>query len=157
MKIEIFKWFFFGFVFFAASILKAQQGTVSNGASANNASGSISFSVGQLGVGNVSNGTGSMNQGIQQAYQVDLVQVDEHAIELNAKVYPNPSTDYLIIELVAQGTKRCQVLDGNGKVVELFDFTNVHTLDISKYANGTYFLTVVTESGNTVTHKFTKR
>lgn len=69
----------------------------------------------------------------------------------NVNIYPNPTMGTLNIENV-EGSQ-VMIINMMGQVVETIENANmVNTLDMSKYANGTYFVKVI--NGNAVsTHK----
>lgn len=65
--------------------------------------------------------------------------------------YPNPTSSMLNIQ--AEGLKEVSLLDLNGRVLMT---QSQSTLDMSKLANGIYFIRVITENG-TATQKVVKR
>lgn len=60
------------------------------------------------------------------------------------KIYPNPVTDMLYVELENMDVKEMKVLDMSGKSCMQFDFTQnleqKYSVDVSKLENGVYFL-----------------
>lgn len=92
--------------------LHAQESKSAAGGDALGSGGSASFTVGQVvyttitGGGVVGQGTkvgtnSSMAQGIQQSYEItSSVGIDDgNGITLECSVYPNPTTDYLILKI----------------------------------------------------------
>ncbi len=75
---------FFGFVFGQTSVNTA-------GGEVKNASGSVSYSIGQVAYTSVSNSNGSVSQGVQQAYQISTLNVEEKVFNFSLSVYPNPT------------------------------------------------------------------
>ena len=81
--------------------LQAQTSVNATGGNASGSGGSASYSVGQV-VFTTNTGTsGSVVQGIQQPYEISVVTGIEQAkgINLELSVYPNPTTDYLTLEV----------------------------------------------------------
>ena len=73
---------------------------------------------------------------------IDLVNAENNVINNNINIYPNPSNGVLNIENVA-GAK-VQIVNMMGQVVENIENAQIfNTVDMSKYANGTYFVKVI--------------
>lgn len=121
----------------------SQQNTVSTGGNASGAGGSVSYSVGQIDYTNQQSTTGSSNQGVQQPYEFYLVEIDEaHSIGLS--IYPNPTTDFLILELDQLSSGLDYILtDMSGKIVrnQPIELTKTE-IDMRTYAKGAYHLTL---------------
>ncbi len=73
-------------------IIQAQQGFVFAGGDATDASGSVSYSAGQVFFHTFSSGGGSLAEGLQQPYEISTITSIEEAedIELLFSAYPNP-------------------------------------------------------------------
>src|SRR5688572_11158687 len=81
-----------------SSSLKAQQGTVAAGDNASGTNGSVSYSIGQIDYINISTAEGKITEGLQQPYEIYVITgIDKSAINLNFKVYPNPTADYVML------------------------------------------------------------
>ncbi|MGH1337166.1 MAG: T9SS type A sorting domain-containing protein [Aureispira sp.] len=123
--------------------------------------GSLRWSLGELTVGNLDEGTaGSLQQGHQ--WLVQYVPVDKIAtIDVKIQVYPNPSTDYLTVQVEETTTSKLlgqlTSLEGNIlKEVVLHDFQS--TIAIQDLSVGIYFLTIVEEeTGAQSTYKLIKQ
>ncbi len=121
----------------------SQQNTISTGGNASGAGGSASYSVGQIDYTNQQSTTGSSNQGVQQPYEFYLVEIDEtHSVGLS--IYPNPTTDFLILELDQLASDLDYVLtDMNGKIIRNQPIESTKTaIDMRAYAKGAYHLTL---------------
>jgi hypothetical protein len=83
--------------------VKAQNGTVAACGEATDASGSesVSYTIGLVNyitVGDVTSGT--ITQGVQQPYEFWVVTgLDQEQINLSMGVYPNPATDYVMLQI----------------------------------------------------------
>lgn len=129
---------------FAVSAM-AQETIATAGGDISGASGSVSFTVGQVAVQNVADGNHSISEGVQQTYQVSVVGVDDYPdITLSATVYPNPTTDYLTLSLSDNYELtglECRIFDGNGKFLDKKAVAELRTeLGLTGYATGTYFV-----------------
>ena len=85
----------------ASSVLTAQEAFVSSANEATGTGGSVSYSIGQLITSSqTSNGT-TINVGIQQPLEiVTLSNAEVTSVQLTAKAYPNPSTDFVMLSLI---------------------------------------------------------
>jgi len=114
--------------------------------------GSLRWSLGELNVGSLDSGTGgSLQQGHQ--WIVKYVPIDKiSSIDANIQVFPNPSTDYLTIQMEeignAQLLGRISTLEGRVlKEVALQDIQS--TIDVKELSIGIYLLTIVDEQNST--------
>lgn len=125
--------------------LSAQTAVVPAGGDISGASGSVSFTVGQIAVQTLSDSNHSIAEGVQQTYQVSVVGVDDYLeITLSAMVYPNPTTQYLTLSLSETHNLvglEYRIFDANGKFLDRKKVSELRTeLDLSHYATGTYFV-----------------
>jgi Secretion system C-terminal sorting domain len=101
---------------------RAQQVTTASGGSAMGDGGTVAYSVGQVAYTTITGTTGSAAQGVQHTYEYEIITVgikdDPAAISLS--VYPNPTSDNLILHAKDFSTKKLtyELLDGQGKLVE---------------------------------------
>lgn len=141
------KVFFLCLSIFGAAGIHAQSNTVSAGGVATGGGGTVSFTVGQIAYSTSSGNGGSVAQGVQQAYTVtDPTSVLDPSIDLKAKIYPNPTTDQLIITIGTFEYKNLsyQLLDLKGRVLEQNLINSSTTsIDLSKISNGTYFVKIM--------------
>lgn len=107
---------------FGLTGLQAQESVNATGGEASGSGGSASYSVGQL-VYTTNIGTnGSVAQGVQQPYEISVVTGIEEAKDINLSVsaYPNPTTDYLTLEVTDYEILKLnfQLYDINGKLLQ---------------------------------------
>lgn len=131
---------------FGLSQMKAQEALLSSGGSATGSGGSVSYSVGQVACTSISNGTGSVNQGVQQPFEFFTVGLDD-AIEitLDVIVYPNPTSDYIRLQLDMDPSETLvyQLSDLNGRLLQHKQVLSKETLiPMGNLSTGTYLLTV---------------
>ena len=123
--------------------LCAQSSINSAGAEATGQGGSLSYSVGQVVYSSSSSIAGAVSAGVQQAYEVSVAtQVSVTNINIEASVYPNPTNDFLILNVPEiEENYTYQVTDINGKQLNTGPINNTQTsLDFSSYVIGTYFI-----------------
>ena len=82
----------------SATNLKAQQNTVGSGGDASGSGGTVSYTVGQLDYITASGIGGTMSEGVQQPYIINVATgVQETDINLTCSVSPNPTADYVVL------------------------------------------------------------
>lgn len=102
MKKELRKHFFLCalFPFLFALGLKAQVATLVAGSEATGNGGSISYTVGQLINTTNTGANGSLLHGVQQPFEISILSgLKDNGIELMFNIYPNPTTENLILNI----------------------------------------------------------
>ncbi len=144
--------------------LTGLQAQTSANATAGDALGSgrsASYSVGQV-VYTTNTGTnGSVAQGVQQAFEISVVTGLEEAkgINLSVSAYPNPTTDYLTLEVkdVELLNLHFQMYDMNGKLLQNEKITgNQTSIVMSNLVPATYFVKVIQGNKEFKTFKIIK-
>ena len=79
---------------------------------------------------------------------------DDLLSDSHFSIYPNPSSDFIILKLKSSDKGRIQILDTNGQLVKEVSISEKHTLDISNLSNGIYFIRL--NKNKLLTHKFIK-
>jgi hypothetical protein len=141
--------------------LQAQESVNATGGNASGSGGTVSYSVGQV-VYTANTGTnGSVAQGVQQPYQISVVTGLEEAkgINLSVSAYPNPTTDYLTLEVkdFELSTLNFQVYDMQGKLLQSKKITgNQTSIVMSNLVPATYFVKVTESNKEVKTFKIIK-
>lgn len=131
-------------LFALSTHLTAQNNTVAAGGDAEGLNGSVSFTVGQVFYTTSEGTNGSVNQGIQQPYDVDIITgIEYNAIELT--VYPNPTLGQfnLSIEDARTSEYSMQIFDAAGRLLlNKNQLLELNSISLEAYATGTYVLSV---------------
>jgi len=139
----------------------AQENTVSSGGNATGAGGSASYTVGQAFYITSSDPSGSVAQGVQQPIEIQVVLgMEEHEINLYAKVYPNPTTDLINLSIGNTDTSGLsyQLFDYSGRVLTNGKIENEDTsIPMSRYPQATYLLSVTKDNKAIKTFKILKK
>lgn len=141
--------------------LQAQEGINATGGDATGSGGSASYSVGQV-VYTTNQGTnGSVAQGVQQPFEISVVVGIEEAndIKLLVSAYPNPSTDYLTLEVkdFKLSTLSFHLYDMQGKHLQTQKITSSQTsIVMSNLVPATYFVKVLEGNKEVKTFKIIK-
>ena len=140
--------------------LYAQNNTLSSGGQASGSGGSVSYSIGQIAYSSLSGTNGSLIQGVQQPYEISIItSINDLTIDIKAQVYPNPTTDQLVLSIGTEDYKnlRFVLVDLQGKILKTDRIINpTSTLDVSKFSNGTYFLRVLSKNKQIKTFQIVK-
>ena len=139
---RIFAWFGC-FFFLTASCLYAQTGSVSAGGQVSGAQGTVSYSIGQANFITATATEGTINQGLQQPYEIyALFGVDE-----TISIFPNPTiAGYVTLKIVSDESMdfSYELFDMQGKqLVTRKVEAKETTIPMSEFAIGTYFIRVL--------------
>jgi len=141
--------------------LQAQEAIPTSGSNASGSGGTVSYTVGQMVYTINTDVTGSVAQGVQQAYEISVVNGIEDANEINLlfKAYPNPTSDFLTlnIENYDNTDLSYQLYDMSGKLLENKKIIGNETkiILINRVA-AIYFLKVVDNQKEIKTFKIIK-
>lgn len=131
--------------------LHAQQTTSSAGGNIKDASGSISYSIGQVLYSTQSGTNGFLVQGVQQPYEISILTSlqKEIGVDISIIAFPNPANDFIILIVdsgsgVNEYNLSAELYDVNGKILQKREFyDNESKIDMSKHVTGTYLLRVL--------------
>jgi len=141
--------------------LQAQESVNATGGNASGSGGSVSFSVGQV-VYIINTGTnGSVAQGVQQPFEISVVTGLEEAkgINLMISAYPNPTTNYLQLQVESEKLKDLsyQLFDTNGKLLETKKIEgNQTSIIMSNLVPAIYFLKIIQNNKEVKSFKIIK-
>ncbi len=142
------------------SSVMAQNCIPAVGGNATGPGGTISYTIGQIVYTSVSGNNGSIIQGVQQPFEISVVTgVELTDINLSFSVYPNPTTDFLILKIENQNAESYSFwlynLSGNlllNKKVEGIETQ----IGLQNIPTGTYFLKVTNGRKELKTFKIIK-
>jgi len=139
---------------------QAQQATTATGGNASGSGGTVAYSAGQIVYTTNTGTTGSVAQGVQQPYEISIVLgIDNHSINLELSAYPNPTTDYLTLNVgkAEFSTLNFQLYDISGKLIEAKKITSTtETIRMENLPSATYFLKVTNNNQEVKTFKIIK-
>ena len=138
----------------------AQEATTAAGGDASNTDGSVAYSVGQIVYTTILGNNGSVAQGVQQPYEIYIVSgIENTTINLAMAVYPNPTTDFLQLEVTGEISQALsfQLVDMEGKIIESRKIVNAtETIDMGLLASAPYLLKVSNKNKIIKTFKIIK-
>ena len=136
---------FIGALLLSSGVLFSQGNTTTAGGEAFGIGGVSSYSVGQVVYTTVSGANGSVAQGVQQTYKVIAVGIDESIIDMELFAYPNPTTDYLTLQVEEDVVNlNYQLFDLQGNQLQKHEISNGSTqINMGGQPASTYLLKVL--------------
>ena len=133
------------------TILYGQGSITSAGNNASGTGGSVSYSVGQIVYTTISGAAGTVNQGVQQPYEVSVVTSVRNSGEIffECTIYPNPTSGHLklAVRKTDRENLRYKLYDLNGMLLQEKEIGGEETeIFLDGYSSSSYFLNVM--SGN---------
>ena len=141
-----------GFIFFLFSItivgLNAQQTVSPTAGESSGTGGTVSYTIGQTFYQSYDDSTGKITEGVQQPFEIyvitDIGSVLSASIHL--KVFPNPTTDQLLLEVDEKHVSELYYLlvSERGETIEKGKITKSNTtFRLAARPKGMYLLTII--------------
>jgi hypothetical protein len=133
------------------TVIQAQSTIPATGGTATGTGGSVSYTVGQITYQTISGTNGIVTQGVQQPYEISVVTALKEAkdISLTCSVYPNPTTNFLILKVGDNENANFSywLYGVSGNLIETKKiFADEIQISMGNQVSGTYFLKI--SSGN---------
>ena len=152
--------FFLSFLLsFSMNAQTSHQVLSATGGDATGSGGTVAFSVGQIVYTTSTGTTGSVAQGVEQAYEISSVGIKETALNISLSIFPNPTSDFLTIKVEDYNNEALSynLIDEQGKSVLNEQITNQDTqVAMSTLARGIYFINVLQANKKIQTFKIIK-
>ena len=152
--------FFLAFLLtFSVNAQTSHQVLSATGGDATGSGGTVAFSVGQIVYTTSTGTTGSVAQGVEQAYEIYSVGIKETALNISLSVFPNPTSDFLTLKVQDYNNEALSynLLDEQGKLVLNEQITTQDTqIAMSTLARGIYFINVLQANKKIQTFKIIK-
>ena len=144
---------------FSVQAQTSHQVLSATGGDASGSGGTVAYSVGQIVYTTNTGNTGSVAQGVEQAYEISSVGIKETALNISLSVFPNPTSDFLPLKVADYNNEALSynLLDEQGKLVMNEQITNQDTqVAMSSLARGAYFINVLQANKKIQTFKIIK-
>ena len=144
---------------FSVQAQTSHQVLSATGGDASGSGGTVAYSVGQIAYTTSTGTTGSVAQGVEQAYEIYSVGIKETALNISLSVFPNPTSDFLTLKVQDYNNEALSynLLDEQGKLVLNEQIITQDTqLAMSTLARGAYFINVLQENKKIQTFKIIK-
>lgn len=128
--------------------LNAQESVNGSGGDATGSGGTVAYSVGQVVYITSTDTSGTISQGVQQAYEIFTVGIKEVELHISLAVFPNPTASNLTLQISEYNDKKLsyQLYDMQGKLLSNGLITAQQTqINTSGLPSGTYFIYVVNQ------------
>lgn len=140
--------------------INAQDALLTSGQEASGIGGTSSSSIGQVLYTTNSGSSGTVAQGVQQAFEISTaVGIEETGIQLICSAYPNPTVNSLTLNVVnnVKGNLSYQLFDLTGKLIDVNTINSENTsIDMTALSPATYFLKVTQDNLEIKTFKIIK-
>ena len=144
------------FSLFATLTVSAQEVVATQGDSYSNASANIEFTIGEVVINTVTDGTNDLTQGFHQT-NWNFLGLEDHAPSYEATIFPNPTSEVLNIRTSTFENVTYTLYDAQGKLVMQDILSAEQTpIQVSQLAPGSYSLTLNNETQNLKTFKLIK-
>ncbi|MEI6751560.1 MAG: T9SS type A sorting domain-containing protein [Paludibacter sp.] len=142
----------------ASTMLVAQEVVGASGGSSNGNDGSVSYSVGNVAYTVENSGVARATAGVHQYYEISMVTSIPEAEKINLSVYPNPTSDNLILSVPGISKAQYSVYSLDGKLL-LQKMLTSETVEVqlSDKISATYLLKVTQNGKELKTFKIIKK
>ena len=133
--------------------LHAQESVNATGGDATGSGGTVAYSVGQVVYTTNIDASGTVSQGVQQAYEIFTVGIKETELNILLTVFPNPTSDNLTLQISDHNNEKLsyQLYDMQGKLLNNGQVTAQQTqINTSSLPSATYFFNVVNQQNKKV-------
>lgn len=144
---------------FGVNVLFGQEAVVPAGGNATGSGGTVSFSTGQVFYLFLPGASGSLSQGVQQAYEIYTVGIVEAGLPFSLSVFPNPTSNRLTLLVKDFNNEKLQFqLYGlSGKLLLSDGVSGPQTLiEMGAFPPGIYLLNVILDNRNVQSFKIIK-
>lgn len=134
--------------FLSAGFAQAQQSANASGGDATGSGGSVAYSVGQVVYTANNSPSGTVSQGVQQAYEIYSVGIKETALNISLSVFPNPIVDILTLQISDYNNEKLSfhLYDLQGKLLNKGQIIAEQTqINTSSLPPATYFIEVINQ------------
>jgi hypothetical protein len=131
---------------YSQSISKQVIGTA--GKTQANSNLKVSWTTGEPVVGLMTAGGNQLGNGYYPAMNVKALKIEDNALDLQVKVYPNPTSQMLYVLHPELNTFAIQISDLNGKQIYSGTIDKNQPLDVSHYTQGMYLVTIENKEAN---------
>jgi hypothetical protein len=124
----------------AQTISKQVIGTA--GKTQTNSNLKVSWTTGEPVVGLMTAGGNQLGNGYYPAMDIQALSIDDVTLNVEIKVYPNPTSQSLYVSHPDLTSFQIQIVDMNGKQIHIGTIEKEIPLDVSSYTQGMYLVTI---------------
>jgi hypothetical protein len=134
-------------------LAQAQESVNASGGDATGSGGTVAYSIGQVVYTTNTGSNGSLAQGVQHAYEIYTVGINETELNISLTTFPNPTTENLILNISDYNNEKLsyQLFDMQGKLLSNGQVTAQQTkINMNGLPSATYFINVVNQENKKV-------
>ena len=140
-------------VLLLSRIALGQESVNTSGSDATGSNGTVAYSIGQVVFTTNNSNSGTVSQGVQQAYEIFTVGNKETELTISLSVFPNPTADNLILQVDDFGSSslKFQLYDSKGKLFNMGEVKDKQTqISASSLPPAIYFIDVLDQENKKV-------
>ena len=133
--------------------LQAQDAVVSTGGDASGSGGTAAYSVGQVIYTTNTSSSGTISEGVQQAYEIYSVGIIETKLNISLLIFPNPTNNKITLQIQDYNNEKLtyHLFDVQGKLlINKAIISNQTQINMSDLPSATYFINVVSQENKKV-------
>lgn len=134
-------------------LAQAQESVNASGGDATGSGGTVAYSVGQVVYTTNTGSNGSVAQGVQHAYEIFTLGIEDTTLNISLTAFPNPTTDNLTLQINNYNNEQLsyQLFDMQGKQLNNGQITAQQTqINMNSLPVATYFINVVNQENKKV-------
>jgi len=108
----------------------------------------VSWTTGEPVVGLMTAGGNQLGNGYYPALDLQALNIEDSAMEVSLKVYPNPTSQFLHVSYPDSEVFGIQIMDLNGKQIHIGTISKDFPQDFSTYSQGIYLVTIENKANN---------
>ena len=128
------------------SVIYAQEAVLTTGGDVSSSSGSVSYSIGQVVYTTNSNTDGTVSQGVQQAFEIFTLKIEDNQLDVLLSVYPNPTSNHINLRIDNQlrNDLSFKLYDLRGRLLRQGDITDKITqIDMQNLQSASYLINIL--------------
>ena len=129
-----------------SGLVRAQESVNASGGDAVGGGGSVAYSIGQVFYTNPTVSSGNLSEGVQQAFEIFSVGLNESGLNLSMTIFPNPTSSNLTLQINDLNEDKLfyQVSDLQGRLMDVGQLITTHTqINVTSFPSGIYFVHVL--------------
>ncbi|MDK2773062.1 MAG: T9SS type A sorting domain-containing protein [Flavobacterium sp.] len=147
-----------GFCVLVINIVLAQENSVSAGGETVGSGGASSYSIGQTNYTFQTDGNINIIEGVQQPYEISVLEIKDFGLIENISVFPNPTTQFVTISIQEFEGLEFQLFDINGRLIQSGKLSNSETtINVSQLPQSTFLLNILKNNSIGNTFKIIKK
>lgn len=135
------------------NLAQAQESSNASGGNAIGSGGTVAYSIGQVVYTSNIGNNGTIDQGVQHAYEIFTVGINETTLNISLSVFPNPTTENLILQTAKYNNEKMlyQLLDIQGKQLRKGQIMTEQTqINTASLPAATYFINIINQENKQV-------